>query len=212
MDERQRTASRPAAPRASMAPSLRIPACAAILTAFVFSLLTPGMAHAQDTLRFPGGTWEAYVTPEEAGWSSEKLTTAKAFYDTSGSAAFLVVHDGVVLVSWGDVSRRYMCHSVRKSFLSALIGIHAAEGRITLDKSLAALGIDDEPPLTETEKQARVIDLLNSRSGVYCARCHSGCSGFGAKRAFTRSICSLSARNSSRWDNLRSIRRLMIFP
>ena len=57
---------------------------------------------------------------------------------------------------------------MRKSLLSALIGIAVAEHRIDLDASLAQLGIDDVPPaLTPEEKQASVRDLLASRSGVY---------------------------------------------
>ncbi len=117
--------------------------------------------------RYPGKTWLMYAAPEEAGWSSAGLRRAKRHFDAIDSAAVMVVHDGAVVVAWGDVDRRYMCHSVRKSLLSALYGIHVAQGTIDLDKTLAELGIDDDPPLSEAEKQARVVDLLRSRSGVY---------------------------------------------
>ena len=40
-------------------------------------------------------------------------------------------------------------------------------GVIDLDKTLADLGIDDEPPLTAEEKQATVRDCLKARSGVF---------------------------------------------
>ena len=123
----------------------------------------------KEELRFPGATWETYATPEEAGWSSQGLSAARALYDTIGSDAFLAVHDGAVLVAWGDVSRRYMCHSVRKSFLSALYGVHVGEGSIDVNKTLGELGVDDEPPLTEGEKRARIVHLLQSRSGVFHA-------------------------------------------
>ena len=119
------------------------------------------------TDRYPRQTWLEYETPEEAGWSSEKLQEAREYFETINSAAVMVVHDGAVLAAWGDVERRYMCHSVRKSLLSALYGIHVAGGKIDLNKTLAQLNIDDSPPLTDAEKQARVIDLLKSRSGVY---------------------------------------------
>lgn len=111
--------------------------------------------------------WEQYETPEEAGFSSEKLAETKALYDTLGAAAFLIVYDGRVLASWGDVERRYMCHSVRKSFLSALYGIRVEDGTIDLDKTLAELNIDDKDKLTEKEKEAKISDLLKARSGVY---------------------------------------------
>jgi len=141
-----------------------------IFVIFTACLIQAGCAgpEADDSL-FPQESWRMYAAPEEAGWSSDGIATAKAIYDTSGSDAFLAVFDGAVLVSWGDVSRRYMCHSVRKSYLSALYGAYKAEGKIDLDKTLADLGIDDEPPLTEREKRARVGHLLRSRSGVYHA-------------------------------------------
>ncbi len=79
----------------------------------------------------------------------------------------MVVHDGAALAAWGEIETRYMCHSVRKSLLSALYGVHVTGGRIDLNKTLAEMNVDDNPPLTGDEKRARVIDLLKSRSGVY---------------------------------------------
>ncbi len=117
--------------------------------------------------RYPGSTWLRYSTPEEAGWSSSLLEVAKDYYDMLDSAAVMVIYNGAVLVNWGDIQQKFMCHSVRKSFLSALYGIHVLEGNIDLDKTMAELGIDDEPPLTDEEKQAKVIHLLKARSGVY---------------------------------------------
>ena len=121
--------------------------------------------HAEVT---PGESWEMYATAEEAGFSSRRIADARAIYDKIGAAALLVVHDGAVLAAWGDVETRFMCHSVRKSFMSALYGPHVAEGRIDPDRTLRELKIDDIPPaLSETEKQATVRDLLKSRSGIY---------------------------------------------
>jgi CubicO group peptidase (beta-lactamase class C family) len=38
----------------------------------------------------------------------------------------------------------------------------------TSERTLAELGIDDEPPvLTSVERQATILDLLRARSGVY---------------------------------------------
>lgn len=75
---------------------------------------------------------------------------------------------GRIVDSWGDIGRRLQLYSVRKSLLSALIGIAVAEGMIDLDATLGSLGIDDRPPaLTAAEKQATVRQLLQSRSGVY---------------------------------------------
>ena len=116
---------------------------------------------------YPGETWQEAKTPEELGWSSEKLTKAREYSERIGSAAVMIVDDGVVVDAWGDITRTYQCHSMRKSLLSALYGIYVAEGKIDISKTLGELGIDDQTPLTEAEKQATVTDLLMARSGVY---------------------------------------------
>jgi CubicO group peptidase (beta-lactamase class C family) len=59
---------------------------------------------------------------------------------------------------------------VRKSFLSALIGIAVDEHKIDLNATLGDLGIDDNAPsLSAAEKTATIADLLKARSGVYHA-------------------------------------------
>ena len=129
----------------------------------LFSFLIISSLCAQDTSQ----AWLQYKNPEHVGFSTEKLSEAEDYWKTINSAAFMVVFDGKVVVSWGDVERRYMCHSVRKSFLSALMGIYVDQGIIDLDKTVADLGIDDINGLTDEEKTATVRDLLKARSGVY---------------------------------------------
>ena len=115
--------------------------------------------------RFPGEEWMQYADASEAGFSPEGLARARTYWEHRDSAAFLAVVGGAVVASWGDVDRRFLCHSVRKSFLSALYGAYRDD--IDLNRTLADLGMDDEPPLTKEEKQARVVDLIAARSGVY---------------------------------------------
>jgi len=116
---------------------------------------------------FPGTEWAWAESPEALGWSSEKLAAARAYADRIGSAAVMIVDDGLVVDAWGDIERKYHCHSMRKSLMSALYGVFFAEGAIDLGLSLEDLGIDDKMPLTRAEKQATVADLLKARSGVY---------------------------------------------
>ncbi len=117
--------------------------------------------------RFPGRTWQGYATPEEAGWSSDGLAAAEKLSRAYGSAAVMVIHDGAVLAKWGRIEHRYMCHSLRKSLLSALYGIAVAKGDIDLEETIGSIGIEDSVALSETERSAKVSDLLKSRSGVY---------------------------------------------
>ncbi len=118
--------------------------------------------------RQPGARWTRFATPEQAGWSTERLRQAGFFAESIGSRGFLLIADGAIVSSWGDVESRFPCASIRKPFLGALYGIHVAEGRIDPRSSLARLGIDDiEPALTAAEKEATILDLLTARSGVY---------------------------------------------
>ncbi len=108
------------------------------------------------------------VSPEEVGWSSQKLAEAAQYAGELGFSAFMLVHDGKIMFSWGDVERNYNCHSIRKPFLSALYGIYVDNKTIDLSHTMEELGIDDiEPKLTATEKQATIRQLLQARSGVY---------------------------------------------
>ncbi|WP_096200782.1 serine hydrolase domain-containing protein [Bacillus sp. FJAT-45350] len=112
-------------------------------------------------------TWETYETPEEAGFSSEKLEEARLYYNSLGSTSAMVIYKGKVLLSWGGVTKKSNAHSVRKSFLSALYGQHVQEGTIDINKTLSELDVIDNTLLSEQEKQARIVDLLTSRSGVF---------------------------------------------
>ena len=101
-------------------------------------------------------------------WSAHKLQAAESYAKEIGTAAVMVLHEGRVVFSFGDVTHKYMCHSIRKPFIGALYGIYIEKGDIDIRTTLTELHIDDIPPsLTPAEKKATVRDLLLSRSGVY---------------------------------------------
>jgi len=136
----------------------------------------PGLSRAQaPSDRVPSEHWMQYGDVAQAGFDADKLEAARRTWEGLPSSAFLVIADGAIVAAWGDVERRFMCHSVRKSFLTALYGIYWDQGEIELNKTLADLGIDDEPsPLLESEKQARILDLLKARSGVFHPAAYAG--------------------------------------
>ena len=110
--------------------------------------------------RVPGEHWMSYADPGDAGFDAARLEAARENWEELPSAAFFVVSDGAVVASWGEPSRRFMCHSVRKSFMSALYGIYWDRGVIELNENLVDLGIDDEDDvLLDSERQARILDL-----------------------------------------------------
>jgi CubicO group peptidase (beta-lactamase class C family) len=136
-----------------------------LVSVLLAGLTGVGAAGAEST--FPGAEWQ-HITPGEAGWSETALAEARAFSAEIKSSAVFIVQHGKVVAEWGDTTKRTELASVRKSLLSALIGIAVADRLINLDSRLRELGIDDNPPaLTEIEKGATVRELLEARSGVY---------------------------------------------
>ena len=155
------------------------PACGGLAAATLITTLVLGGCaapprwvdhHGPPRSVFPAEHWAKAVEPEDVGWSSATLRAARELSERIGSTAVMVVHRGVVVDAWGEITTKSNLHSVRKSLLSALIGTAVGEGRIDLTASLASLGIDDNPPsLTAAEKLATVGDLIRARSGVYHA-------------------------------------------
>jgi CubicO group peptidase (beta-lactamase class C family) len=115
---------------------------------------------------FPQKTWDLY-SPSSVGYDSLKLVAARAYADSIKTAAVMVVVKGRLIYQWGGVDVKYNTHSIRKSFLSALYGAPVMSGLIDLDKTMEDIGIDDEPPLSEEERQATIRDCLKARSGIY---------------------------------------------
>ncbi len=116
----------------------------------------------------------AQVTEEgpvsvEPVWSNERLAFLDTYLDSLGSAAFILASSDKTIFNWGDTTANFRAHSMRKSFLSALFGICLHQGQLDTTKTLAELKIDDHSPLRRSERDARVIDLLQSRSGIYHA-------------------------------------------
>jgi ankyrin repeat protein len=124
--------------------------------------------------RHPGEHWKKASRPESLGWSSKKLQLAKEHFEKIRSAAVVIVVDGLILDEWGDTSRQFRAHSIRKSLLNAIFGIHVHEGHIDLEATLEELGIDDNEPLTASEKQATIRHLLKGRSGIYLPALYLG--------------------------------------
>ncbi len=141
-----------------------------LITVLVACQTTPHWAPYEGSNQeaYPGEHWQKAQTPEQLGWSSEKLAIAREYSKTIDTAAVMIVDNGVVVDAWGDITKNFQCHSMRKSIMSALIGVHVDQGNLDLSRTMAELNIDDyEPALTPEEKKATVGDLIKARSGVY---------------------------------------------
>ncbi|HJO93734.1 MAG TPA: serine hydrolase, partial [Victivallales bacterium] len=114
----------------------------------------------------PEKNWMQYKTPEEAGWSVQKLREAHKYFQKVGLSTAMLIYKGKVVVNWGNTNRIFLCHSVRKSFLSTLYGIYATNGDININDTLADINFNDKPPLTKAQQQATIRDLLTCTSGI----------------------------------------------
>ena len=133
---------------------------------------------AQDPV-FPGTEWE-YVwrngqALEGYGWSAEGLRDAWEYVrDSSNTTGLIVIDRGRVVFEFGDVEELSYLASVRKSVLAILYGKYVEGGAIDLEQTLEELGVDDVGGLLDIEKQARILDLITARSGVYHPASNAG--------------------------------------
>ena len=127
---------------------------------------------AVEPLTFPTPQWQNLTGKQRAErWNVKALEEVQNQWnqlrDSQQTTALIVVERGQVVLGLGPIEKPVACHSMRKSFLSALFGTLPAPQKPNLKTTLSALDIDDEPPLTPEEKSATLMDLLTARSGVY---------------------------------------------
>ena len=125
----------------------------------------------------PGAEWEQ-VRPESVGYSSNKLEVLRAWVKTEDTASMLVVVQGRIIFSYGDVSHTSKIASARKSVLSMLYGNYVMNGTIDLDKTVKQIGLQDKQPFLPVEETATLRQLLAARSGIYLPTSSFGQKGY----------------------------------
>lgn len=79
----------------------------------------------------------------------------------------MVIANGKVIFSYGDVTHVSKIASVRKSILSMLFGGYVISGKIDMGKTVKQLGLNDTIPYTPMEERATLEQLMTARSGIY---------------------------------------------
>lgn len=102
------------------------------IRSMVSTFLAFVLVYSQFGVAFPDGSPWKSIDPIAAGWSVEKLKAAQKYSLSLKPTAVIIVQNGKVITSWGNVSRQANVASVRKSLLSALYGIAVSDGRIDL--------------------------------------------------------------------------------
>ena len=70
---------------------------------------------------YPGKTWAKAKSPEELGWSSERLKQARQLAGSFDTAAVMIVDDGIVVDEWGETDKKFNVHSTQFEALVKLI-------------------------------------------------------------------------------------------
>ncbi|KZL14632.1 serine hydrolase [Pseudovibrio sp. Ad26] len=103
------------------------------------------------------------------GWDAKGLDVVFNYAASLSTDSFMIITDGQRVGAFGDLSKPYSIHSIRKPLLSALFGQKLASptNKLHPDATLLELGIDDAPiSLTELQRQTTVRHLLHSVSGI----------------------------------------------
>lgn len=111
--------------------------------------------------------WQ-YAEPKDVGFQKDRLEKiAEYAQKNTGTTGLVVVVNGKIIYTYGDIKQVSYTASCRKSVLSMLYGKYVTNGTIKLDETIGQLGIDDIQELLPQEKEATVYDLITARSGVY---------------------------------------------
>lgn len=101
-------------------------------------------------------------------WNAPEILELTQHAGQHRSDALIIVQGEQLIYRAGETAEKINTHSVRKGIMAVLYGIAIEKGLLNLNDSLEKLGYDDQKsPLTATERQATIGDLLKSRSGIY---------------------------------------------
>lgn len=115
----------------------------------------------------PSSRFESWPESERP-LTAEGIASLEAFFEDTGTSSYLLLYQGKVAYSYGNIHESHLIHSMRKPLLSLLYGEAVASGAINLDETVASLALEEEGvAFTDQEKTATVTQLLQSRSGIY---------------------------------------------
>lgn len=113
---------------------------------------------------FPGKEWEADPNKDPCNYFNKLKVFVRDSMNTTG---LVIVKNGKVALSFGDIEETSYIASARKSIMSMLYGKYLTNGTINPAASLKDLKINDVQKLLPVEESATIKDVLTSRSGVY---------------------------------------------
>ena len=122
----------------------------------------------------PSSYWHADGQATQSAACRTHLEALRGRLHGLPMTTLLAVRGDQVVFSEGPVDRATQIASIRKSLLAMLYGQPVEDGRIKLDATLDDLHFDDIGGLLPIERQARIRDLIEARSGVYHPAANAG--------------------------------------
>ena len=114
-----------------------------------------------------GEDWSR-AAPSKYGFDNQKVKELRKFIiDSMNTTGLMVIVGGECIYKFGSIDRTSYIASCRKSVLSMLYGKYVENGTIDLNKTIEEVGIDDIGGLLPIEKKAKILHLIQARSGVY---------------------------------------------
>ncbi len=113
-------------------------------------------------------TESRFDTWDESPLSPDGIARLESFFEDTGTSSYLLLYQGKVAYSYGDIHKPHLIHSMRKPLMSLLYGSAVESGQVDLNETLATLGLEEDGvAFTTNEMQATVAHLLQSRSAIY---------------------------------------------
>ncbi len=146
---------------------------AVLFVTLVSAALVSATSHAQSPV-FPGAEWDEVPAAEKTAACQAVLARAEGQLQAGATTALVAARNGRIVFSYGPIATPGIVESVRKSILAMMYGRYVVDGTVDLDRTLGDLAVDDIGGLLAVEKQARIRDLLSSRSAVYHPAANAG--------------------------------------
>ncbi len=106
--------------------------------------------------------------PSKYGFNDSKVKELRRYViDSMQTTGLMIIVGGECIFQYGNIESVSYIASCRKSVLSMLYGKYVKNGTIDLNKTIGELGITDHGGLLPIEQKAKVLHLIQARSGVY---------------------------------------------
>lgn len=121
-----------------------------------------------------GEDW-AMAKPSKYGFNDKKVKELRKYIiDSMQTTGLMIIVGGECIFKFGNIESVSYIASCRKSVLSILYGKYVKNGTIDLNKTLGELGFTDHGGLLPIEQSAKVLHLIQARSGIYHQPSNSG--------------------------------------